>query len=473
MVMRPVISYPMRWIIAFFFSFIALLEVLPGSSAKEYVDEQMQLIFSFPDQLELQELPTKEGSLSTIEISDGNDLRFEISSSALPMETILEDLQLRTLQPLEVSNYEILGATGIRISGNHLEDVRPIQALLFPRSPGCVSILSFGADKSLFENFLKSISSADEPSDIAGHRLRAEIDDAVRRGIFSGSTDPQTHRKVFRPDQGINRAELTKILVMASKAVTAEAVEDFFQEFLSTDDGSLFPDVDRSAWFAPPIFFAAKKGWVKGYPNGTFSPGGVVNVAETAKLILVSQGISVPADPEVWFRPFLQNFVSRNILQEEAEGYRLAFTTKVLHPSDWCGRAQAAAFLSRLLMLSDEKGKELFGKPLALETLPFIFSPEVPLEADDLGPHFRNDGREQTIQMLDRKGETFTPIVKVAVFQQQAWIDRKKDGVQPSLVPLYYLGENSDRVFAAESLCESLKTCTLPEADLLKTFSLR
>lgn len=462
----------MRWPVTLLFSLVTLLFFVSSAQAEEYVDDDSQLIFSFADQLQVERLESAD-SEKVILFSEAGVVRFRVSVHQEALETVLQNLQLRTIQPLDVANFDILGATGVRVSGTSLENNEPLQAIVFPRAPGSISVLYFGADQMVFESFLKSIASADQLADLGGHRLRPEIEYAVEKGIFSGSVEPQTQRKVFRPDHGINRAELTKILVMAAPGVSSDVVEDFFQEFLSTDEGLLFPDVDRRAWFAPYVFFAAEQGWVKGYADGSFSPGAMVNIAEAAKLILVSQDIDVPPHEEVWFRPYLQYFMHRNILQWTSQGYRLSFTTKPLQPSDWCSRAQSAAFLSRLLMLKTETNDGVFGRRVAPEALAFHFGSQMAWIADDLGEYFQDDGRVQTFHILQAGGTSLTSLVKIAVFSQQTWMDRKRNTTSGSDVPLYYLGETSERVFAAESLCESLKTCTLPEAELLRTFSLR
>lgn len=463
----------MRWTLICLISLASVLSLSPFTHAEEYVDESTQLLFSFPEHLQLEASAEVEGQPSELVFLDGTMALFKIAVHQEPLDEVLQGFQLRTIQPLEIVNYELLGTTGVRIFGSSLENDAPLQLLLFPRPTGSISVLYFGSDRQQFEAFLKGISRADQLADIGGHRLRPEIEYAVERGIFAGGVDPQTKRRVFRPDQGINRAELTKILVLAADGVTIEAVEDFFQDFLTGDDGALFPDVDRGAWFAPFIFYAAERGWVKGYADGRFLPGSVVNVAEAAKLILVSQEIDVPPHAEVWFRPFLQYFMHRNILQWTSQGYRLSFTAKPLQPSDWCSRAQSAAFLSRLLMLKADAGTDVFGRRVAPEALAFHFGSQMAWIADDLGESFRDDGREQTFHILEKQSISLTSLVKIAAFRQQAWLDRKRSNSTNSDVPLYYLGETADRVFAAETLCESLKTCTLPEAEILRNFSLR
>lgn len=53
-----------------------------------------------------------------------------------------------------------------------------------------------------------------------------------------------------------------------------------------------FPDV-KEEWFAPYVCYAKEQGWVAGYPDGNFRPGNPVNRAEAAKMILNALGIKL------------------------------------------------------------------------------------------------------------------------------------------------------------------------------------
>ncbi len=116
-----------------------------------------------------------------------------------------------------------------------------------------------------------------------------------------------------RPSALINRAELVKILVEGQGL------------FTSSTHKNCFPDVEEE-WFAPYVCFAKEKGWIGGYPDGTFQAVNNVNKAEALKIILNAYGIeSVRATHnrtftdtsiEDWFAPFLAVAIQKELIEE-------------------------------------------------------------------------------------------------------------------------------------------------------------
>lgn len=120
-------------------------------------------------------------------------------------------------------------------------------------------------------------------------------------GVLSGYPDG-----TFRPDDGITRAELVSLL---AATVPAEA-------------GALpFTDVAEDHWARRAIGTAVRRGWVRGYGDGTFRPDGLVTRAEgvcllnamlgrsaaaaESRALLADMGVWVYADvgPEEWYYP--------------------------------------------------------------------------------------------------------------------------------------------------------------------------
>lgn len=121
----------------------------------------------------------------------------------------------------------------------------------------------------------------------------------------------------FQPEKTLNRAELTKLLVTG--------------QGLSPDPNTYkncFPDVAEE-WFAVYVCYAKEKGWVGGYPDGTFLPGNTVNKVEALKILLESQGMDLPEDVDSlpfsdtdlagWYAPYV-DVAYRLGLLEEASG---------------------------------------------------------------------------------------------------------------------------------------------------------
>lgn len=81
-------------------------------------------------------------------------------------------------------------------------------------------------------------------------------------GIVRGYSDG-----TFRPNAPITRAEFAAICCR-------------FEQL--TDGAATFTDVPATHWAAKSIAYAAKRGWVTGYADGTFKPGNNITRAEVA-----------------------------------------------------------------------------------------------------------------------------------------------------------------------------------------------
>lgn len=77
----------------------------------------------------------------------------------------------------------------------------------------------------------------------------------------------------YRPEQPINRAEFVKILMESRSGLS----------YLPT--ANCFPDVGNE-WFSPHVCLAKHDGILEGYPDGTFRPAHLINIAEAAKIIV-------------------------------------------------------------------------------------------------------------------------------------------------------------------------------------------
>jgi len=95
------------------------------------------------------------------------------------------------------------------------------------------------------------------------------IGELMDQGVLSGNDDGS-----FAPSRQLNRAEVAKVIVLAS------GVE------LDTYGGPHFPDVATSAWFYDYIETMYNYGWIDGYPDGAFRPGNGINRVELAKMVI-------------------------------------------------------------------------------------------------------------------------------------------------------------------------------------------
>jgi hypothetical protein len=126
----------------------------------------------------------------------------------------------------------------------------------------------------------------------------------------------------FRPEQSINRAEFTKIIMEAASK--------------EKGGSSCFGDV-KEEWFAASVCGAKTLGIIGGYPDGSFQPGKNVSFAEAAKIIVSAFEASPPAQGSPWFAPFIAVLTGKN-----------AVPADVLAPTQPLTRAQMAEIIFKL-----------------------------------------------------------------------------------------------------------------------------
>jgi len=114
---------------------------------------------------------------------------------------------------------------------------------------------------------------------------------AQNQGIVEGYNDG-----TFRPNNVINRAEFTKIIIEARFSQS---------EILGCDIAALpFPDVNVYDWFSPYICTALKHKIIKGYPDGRFRPSWPILFTESAKIIVQSFEYEI-GESDIWYEPFI------------------------------------------------------------------------------------------------------------------------------------------------------------------------
>ena len=107
-------------------------------------------------------------------------------------------------------------------------------------------------------------------SDVSSDHLNYDAINYVQQnGIVNGYPDG-----TYKPDEFINRAEFTKIVIEAS----------FPGQALGSN---CFPDV-TAEWFSKYVCFAKGQGIISEYPDGTFKPGNNVAFSEDSKIIVNS-----------------------------------------------------------------------------------------------------------------------------------------------------------------------------------------
>jgi len=110
-----------------------------------------------------------------------------------------------------------------------------------------------------------------------------------RNNIFDGYSDG-----TFRPYQKINRAETTKVVVLALGYTTESSGTGYF--------GRLFSDTSATAWYAKYLDVAQKNDIINGYPDGSFKPSKTINRVELLKVFLEATQIGTS---DCGYGPFL------------------------------------------------------------------------------------------------------------------------------------------------------------------------
>lgn len=128
----------------------------------------------------------------------------------------------------------------------------------------------------------------------------------------------------FRPEQEINRAEFTKIVIGTrfSPLDIAGCLPSIPPALLYARS-LIFPDVARHQWFAKYVCKAKVSGMVGGYPDGTFRPAVAINFAEAAKIFAsISSPSSIsPPDASAWYEPFVRFLEQRHAIPPSIKSF--------------------------------------------------------------------------------------------------------------------------------------------------------
>ncbi len=161
-----------------------------------------------------------------------------------------------------------------------------------------------------------------------------------KNNIVGGYAD-----QTFKPNNELNRAELLKILVEAADN-NPEAGQY----------KNCFPDV-KEDWYARYVCFAKEKGWIEGYPDGSFKPDSFVNRAEAIKMLMGVFDLYKRRDENsggfdghpyldvsvgTWYMQYVGQAQELGIL-EETNGY--------FYPSNNITRGQISEVIYRVLIL--------------------------------------------------------------------------------------------------------------------------
>jgi endoglucanase len=138
--------------------------------------------------------------------------------------------------------------------------------------------LNRGQIASMLVRFLDAVGVELEPGESADHARPTDIGGTAHEGAILRLVETEVIRGyddgTYRPGQPVTRAQFASLLIRAFAYVTGETV---------ASKGSSFSDTAGSP-HAGAIGAAAERGWIHGFPDGTFRPGLSVNRAHAAAM---------------------------------------------------------------------------------------------------------------------------------------------------------------------------------------------
>lgn len=127
------------------------------------------------------------------------------------------------------------------------------------------------------------------------------IDYITDAGIVQGYDDD-----TFRPDNPINRAEFTKILIEAKTGQNPTA-----------SAAGCFNDFTVDQWFSSYVCYAKNQGIISGYPDGSFGPANNINMAEASKILVnVFEIELVPGPESTWYSPYIDTLTAEKYIPD-------------------------------------------------------------------------------------------------------------------------------------------------------------
>ncbi|SFT14680.1 S-layer homology domain-containing protein [Paenibacillus sp. BC26] len=173
--------------------------------------------------------------------------------------------------------------------------------------------------------------------DIQGHWAASAIQALASKRIVSGSDGA-----IFRPNQAVTRAELTKMIAEALGLPAAATTR--------------FKDISANAWYNGAVGAAVKAGIISGYTDGTFRPKDLISREEMMVMLMRAyraashdkdsiavQSLSFKDADQIaaWSLPSIQEAVALKLVQGHADGS--------IGPKQQATRAEAAIMLTNLL----------------------------------------------------------------------------------------------------------------------------
>lgn len=184
-------------------------------------------------------------------------------------------------------------------------------------------------------------------SDIAGHWAEVDIRQLVSRGMLRGYPDG-----TFKPDQAVNRVELTVLVTKLIGTGNSESVLPFKDA----------PAIPR--WAQSAVALAYSRNLAFGYEDNTFRPYERITREEAAVLLVrIYRSINgaptgLPAPPPYNDQANIAGWALADVRIARALGLMAGKPGNLFNPKDFFTRAETAAALNRLLNKITREDKE-------------------------------------------------------------------------------------------------------------------
>lgn len=170
-------------------------------------------------------------------------------------------------------------------------------------------------------------------SDINGHWAKSWIEKSVKMGFVSGYEDG-----TFKPDRTITRAEFSKLINNALNTNKKASIN--------------FTDVGSKDWFYEEIQKSVASGFFSGYENNTFRPSNPIKREEAAKVVssaIATGGIEGEGATLLSDYGTIQEWAKISVNSVYNKGYILGYPEGTYRPSKALTRAEAVKIIYEII----------------------------------------------------------------------------------------------------------------------------
>ncbi|WP_304508981.1 S-layer homology domain-containing protein, partial [Anaerotignum sp.] len=185
-------------------------------------------------------------------------------------------------------------------------------------------------------------------SDIHGHWAEKTITAWQDKGLISGYQDG-----TFKPNKPTTRAEFARIMNQALG--------------LSNKGNVSFSDVSASDWFYNDVAVALGEKYTAGYPDGTFKPNETITRAQAA--VFIAKAIDASGGSVAAFTDSndIPNWAKDSVGAIVAKGYMSGYPDGSFKPNAVLTRAEAVSTLNRIMGITTPEEEETTDKDVVID----------------------------------------------------------------------------------------------------------